>query len=477
MRTLHWFRRDLRVDDNTALLQARDRADEGVFAVFVVTPGQWREHDDAPAKIHFWLEGLRAVRARLAELRIPLRVLTVDDFDAVPGALLALCRELGVHEVHANAEYEVNERRRDRAVGEALRAAGSALHLHTDRTFLAPDRVRTQQHTAYSVFTPFKRAWIEQARTIPCTPLPAPRAQAEQRIDSDPIPDRVKGFAFEGARPDLWPASEGEAQRRLARFIEHRARAYAERRDLPGTNGTSTLSPYLAAGVLSPRQCLRAALDANQQRFANGQKGLDTWISELVWREFYAHVVVAWPRVSMGRAFKPEVDEHVAWRYDEGDLHAWQEGRTGYPLVDAAMRQLVRTGWMHNRLRMVTAMFLTKHLLLDWREGERFFMRHLVDGDLAANNGGWQWSASVGTDAVPYFRIFNPMTQSARFDPEGAFVHRFVPELEGVTGKALHDPRLLGEMELRRRNWPALIVDPQRGRKRALDAFAAAKGK
>lgn len=476
MRTLHWFRRDLRVDDNTALLQARDRADEGTIAVYVVTPGQWREHDDAPAKVHFWLESLRAVRGRLAELHIPLRVLTVDDFDAVPGALLALCREFGVHEVHANAEYEVNERRRDRAVDEAFRSAGATLHLHTDRTFLAPDQVRTQQHTPYSVFTPFKRTWIEQAKTVVCTPLPAPRVQTALGIDSDTIPEHVHGFSFEDARPDLWPAREAEARQRLARFIEQRARAYADRRDLPGTNGTSALSPYLAAGVLSPRQCLRAALDANQQRFADGQKGLDTWISELVWREFYAQVLVAWPRVCMGQAFKPEVDEQVAWRYDERDLEAWKQGRTGYPLVDAAMRQLVRTGWMHNRLRMVAAMFLTKHLLIDWREGERFFMQHLVDGDLAANNGGWQWSASVGTDAAPYFRIFNPMTQSARFDPEGAFLHRFVPELEGVTGKALHDPRLLGEAELRRRKWPALIVDPQRGRQRALAAFAATSG-
>jgi deoxyribodipyrimidine photo-lyase len=476
MRTLVWLRRDLRTQDNTALLRACERSTSGVIACYAVTPAAWRAHDEAPAKIRFWLENLRALRERLEELRVPLRIVVAQNYEALPATIVGLAREVGASAVHANAEYEVNERRRDRTVGEALACAGIEWHLHHDRTVLPPDHVRTQQNTPYSVFTPFKRAWIERARQEDLRPRPMPPVQVDTGLASDPFPEHIEGFEFTPARLDLWPAGEEEARRRLDRFVERRIRAYKDQRDFPGIAGTSALSPYLAAGVLSPRQCLDAALQANGSRYANGEPGIDTWISELVWREFYAQVLVAWPRVCMQRAFKPELDERVEWRHDEDDFAAWKEGRTGYPIVDAAMRQLLRTGWMHNRLRMVTAMFLTKHLLIDWREGERFFMRHLVDGDFASNNGGWQWSASVGTDAAPYFRIFNPMTQSARFDPDGAFLLRFLPEFEGVSGKALHDPRVLGESERNRRNWPELIVDPQVGRERALAAFGVASG-
>ena len=242
-------------------------------------------------------------------------------------------------------------------------------------------------------------------------------------------------------------------------------------RDRPDLDATSRLSAYLAAGVLSPRQCLHAALRVNQGEFDGGNPGAVSWINELLWREFYKHILVCYPRVSRHRAFRPET-ESVRWRNDPKGLAAWKEGRTGIPLVDAAMRQLLATGWMHNRLRMVSAMFLTKNLLIDWREGERWFMQHLIDGDLAANNGGWQWSASTGTDAAPYFRVFSPVRQSHRFAPKGRFIARYVPELATADDKTIHEP---WKQPLMTPDYPTTIVAHQGVKQRVESAFRAAR--
>ena len=267
----------------------------------------------------------------------------------------------------------------------------------------------------------------------------------------------------------LWPAGEKEARRRLDTFADEQISYYKNERDFPAKPGTSQLSAYLAAGVVSPRQCLHAALQSNQGEFESGNIGAITWINELLWREFYKHILVGYPRVSRHRAFRPET-EALAWRDAPEDLAAWKEGRTGFPIIDAAMRQLLETGWMHNRLRMVVAMFLTKNLLIDWREGERFFMHHLVDGDLAANNGGWQWSSSTGTDAAPYFRIFNPVTQSEKFDSEGVFIKHWLPELAELNKKEVHNPASR-RWPVWRGRLPAPIVDLKKSRERALAAF------
>ncbi|MCY1406591.1 Deoxyribodipyrimidine photo-lyase [compost metagenome] len=268
---------------------------------------------------------------------------------------------------------------------------------------------------------------------------------------------------------DLWPAGETEAHDRLQRFIDEAVDDYQLQRDFPAVAGTSQLSPYLAAGVISPRQCLLRALGHNHGEFDSGNSGLVTWINELIWREFYKHILNGYPRVSRHRAFRQET-EALPWRHAPDELKAWQEGRTGIPIIDAAMRQLLATGWMHNRLRMIVAMFLTKNLLIDWREGERFFMRHLIDGDLAANNGGWQWSASTGTDAVPYFRIFNPVSQSRRFDSQGWFIKRWLPELADTDEKNIHSPMPPAQL-FATSNYPQPIVDLGSSRQRALNAF------
>jgi len=476
MRALVWFRADLRVEDNTALFHACRAAERGVVGVFTICPRQWRDaHDWAPVKVEFILRNLAELRARLAGLNIPLKIVITPDFAGVPSALVALAGETGCDALYFNREYEWNEARRDDAVARAFERAGRSVHAFHDQVLFPPGEIRTQgEGKFYTVYSPFKRAcWARYNEGEAWEVLAAPRKGLKIEVGADEIPDRVEGFERSGVASSLWPAGEVEARARLDRFIRSRLDGYKDDRDFPAVAGTSTLSPYLAAGVLSPRQCVVPALDRNRGRIDGGNNGAVTWIQEMLWREFYRHVMVGFPRVCKSRAFRPEF-EVVAWRDDPDSLDAWKAGRTGYPIVDAAMRCLLETGWMHNRLRMVAAMFLTKHLLIDWREGERHFMRHLVDGDLASNNGGWQWSASTGTDAQPYFRIFNPISQSRKFDAEGTFIRRWVPELDALDEKIIHEPWVspLAALSV---DYPAPIVGQKEGRERALAAFEAVR--
>ncbi|MEM7228919.1 MAG: deoxyribodipyrimidine photo-lyase [Planctomycetota bacterium] len=475
MRCLVWFRSDLRLIDNRALAHAVRQADDGVVGVFVVSPSQWAEHDWASIKVGFILRNLRRLSDSLAECRIPLRILTIDRFEDVPAALLNLARDVDAGAISFNREYEVNEHARDESVEALFRAHDLDVHRHHDRVILPPGSVMTQQGGWYSVFTPFRKAWtrtvIEQDGF---TLHRAPKAQRAIDVERDDVPDAVDGFDAAMDQPERWPAGEDEAARRLKAFLSERVGDYDEHRDLPDVDGTSSLSPYLAQGVISPRVCLERARDANGGTYGT-DGSLDTgptvWISELIWRDFYSHLLVGFPRLSKHQPYKLPT-QSITWEDDDDGFEAWCEGRTGFPIVDAAMRQLRETGWMHNRLRMITAMFLTKDLFIDWRRGERFFMQHLIDGDLAANNGGWQWSASTGTDAAPYFRIFNPTSQSKRYDPDGSFIRRFVPELRGLTSKAIHDPNTAQRMEA---GYPEPVVDHRAARERVMIAFKSLK--
>ncbi|MHB9800501.1 deoxyribodipyrimidine photo-lyase [Pseudomonas sp. MT3] len=463
-RQLVWLRTDLRLRDNSALATAAERGP--VIAVFLLSPGQWHMHDDAACKVDFWLRNLRELRAGLAELNIPLLVRTADRWSDVPRVLAELCRRHGIETVHVNEEYGLHEARRDAAVKRELASQGIDLRSYLDQLLFAPGTLLTKGGGYFRVYSQFRTLCYQRLKLgIPALQA-VPGAQAPLGLASDPLPKCLEGF--ETPTPQLrehWPAGETEAHDRLDAFADAHLGVYHQRRDFPASAGTSQLSPYLAAGVLSPRQCLHAALASNHGKSSSGAL---SWINELLWREFYKHILVGFPRVSRHCPFREDT-ERLNWRHDRNDLEAWQQGRTGFPLIDAAMRQLLATGWMHNRLRMVVAMFLTKNLLIDWREGERWFMRHLIDGDLAANNGGWQWSASTGTDAVPYFRIFNPIAQSERFDPDGRFIRRWLPELAGVEGRAVHDPSRLGLFGAA--GYPQPMVDLSATRARALDAF------
>ncbi|MCC6677207.1 MAG: deoxyribodipyrimidine photo-lyase [Phycisphaerales bacterium] len=488
MRALVWFRSDLRVHDNTALHYAchachASRAaggdsGAGVVGLFIIVPGQWRRHDYAPARVDLILRTLRELSADLARLNIPLLIARARDIADVPAVVLETARRHACASLHFNREYELDEARRDAAVIAEFERAGLVARGHTDQVCFEPGSVRTGEGRYYTVFTPFKKACIaHHERAGGLKVWPAPPRQARTGLEPTPVPGHIEGFrsAIPG---DLWPGGEAHAMARLSAFIETAIRRYKEDRDYPAEAGTSRLSPYLAVGAISPRQCIRAALEANDQRrpglspLEHGPAGIVHWISEVLWREFYIHITAGFPRVCMGRAFQPAT-ERLRWSDNEEHLEAWKQGRTGVPIVDAGMRQLLSEGWMHNRVRMITAMYLTKNLFIDWRRGEKWFMQNLVDGFFACNNGGWQWSASTGTDASPYFRIFNPVSQSKKFDADAGYIRKHVPELAGIDGPAIHEPWTLPGLPRARLDYPEPLVDLSSSRERAIDAFKA----
>ncbi|MCG2580319.1 MAG: deoxyribodipyrimidine photo-lyase [Marinobacter sp.] len=466
MTQLVWFRNDLRLADNPALTTAC-KAEGPVKACFIVTPQQWQEHDWSPARVHFVIAHANALARDLAKLGIPLTFLEAHHFSDGIDSLTRHCRENNITTVHFNEEYGINERRRDKSVREQLSALNIKVNKYRDQTVAPVGTILTQQQEPYSVFTPFSRrwrTWIEETRPT-VFPVPAPQGDAVQPEQLDSIP-----AGFDNAPPAVVDTGENAAHDQLETFLRETAGNYREQRDFPTIDGTSQLSPYLANGVLSGRQCLIAVHQAQGE--AGNQEGLNTWINEIAWRDFYIHILYHYPRVSMHRAFKPET-ENLSWNTPGEHFEAWKTGHTGIPIVDAAMRQLNHTGWMHNRLRMVTAMFLTKNLFIDWRLGEAYFMSRLVDGFLASNNGGWQWSASTGTDAAPYFRVFNPVTQSERFDPKGEFIRKWVPELRKLDDKRIHNPGKGGVIP---KGYPRPIVDLKESRKEAIAKFQALKG-
>lgn len=455
--------------DNPALYHASQAAERGVIAVFNVCPNQWREHDWGSMKVNFVLRNLAALAETLSKRNIPLRFIRTASFADTPAALLRFAKRYQCDALYFNKEYEVNELRRDQAVTAMFQQDGRDVASFADQTVIEPGKVIKADGKYYTVFTPFKRKWHEALdRSGGPAVLPTPRKQPELATDPEAVPANLTGFGEED-RPDLWRAGEQHARERLRRFLAQKIADYGQVRDIPASNGTSKLSPYLASGVISPRYCLQQALEARRSARPSRRESVITWVNELVWRDFYRHILVAFPRVSMGKPFLP-AGERIQWRNNEDQFQAWCEGRTGVPIVDAGMRQLVHTGWMHNRVRMIVAMFLSKHLLVDWRWGERYFMRHLVDGDLASNNGGWQWSSSTGTDAAPYFRIFNPYTQSRRFDADGRYIRRFVPELAKMKGNAIHEPH--GDAAMTGVDYPPPIVDHAAARKLALHSYA-----
>lgn len=477
MRPLIWLRSDLRTDDNTALSHATRSATNGAVALFVLSPDEWRSHDYAPARVDLMLRTLAHLSKELATLHIPLLIRHAPRAEDVASVVAAACTEHKCDAIFFNREYEINESRRDANVTALARTHGVLVSSWDDQVVVAPGELRTGEGRFYTVFTPFKKSWIKyltQSGGVKC--VPAPKAVGPCGVKPDPVPEALAGFETPTSISHHWPAGGDHALKRMRAFVASGASSYKAQRDLPALEGTSSISPYLAIGAISPRRCVEAAVNANargvKSPMDSGDEGLITWISELVWREFYVHITVGFPRVCMHRAFQPAT-EGVRWNVNQGHYEAWCQGRTGVPLVDAGMRQLLQTGWMHNRVRMVTAMYLSKNLFLDWKLGERHFMKHLVDGFLASNNGGWQWSASTGTDAAPYFRIFNPVSQSQRFDPNGSYIRRFVPEVAGLSDEAIHAPWELPPLALAKLDYPAPLVDLSSSRQAAIDAFKA----
>lgn len=465
---LVWFRADLRLHDNLALAAACRDPQAQVLALYIATPQQWAVHAMAPRQAAYIAAQLNALRLALAEKNIPLVFHEVADFAASVEVLQDVCQTHGVTHLFYNYQYEFNERQRDAAVERLL--SDTVCQGFDDSVILAPGAVMTGSHEMYKVFTPYKNAWLRRLKEHQPECVRAPSVRHAPAVAAcDTIQFNYPQQAFDAA---LFPADEKAAIAQLRHFCQQQAAEYEAQRDFPAIEGTSRLSACLAVGVLSPRQCLHRLL-AEQPQALNGGAG-SVWLNELIWREFYRHLLTYYPELCKHRPFIAWTDG-VRWNTAPEALKVWQQGETGYPIVDAAMRQLNKTGWMHNRLRMIVASFLVKDLLIDWREGERYFMSQLVDGCLAANNGGWQWAASTGTDAAPYFRIFNPTTQGERFDKSGAFIRQWLPELKSVPEKAIHQPWAWADKQGVKLDYPRPIVDHAKARGETLAAYEAAK--
>ncbi|WP_145570347.1 deoxyribodipyrimidine photo-lyase [Yersinia bercovieri] len=470
---LVWLRNDLRVTDNLALYAACQDEHARVIAVFIATPKQWAAHDMAQRQAAFLQQNLQLLQGALASRGIPLHYHQCDDFQDSIVWLDNFCQQQQVDALFYNQQYELNERRRDEAFTAQLNRQSITCHSFHDSVLLPPGSVQTGNREMYKIFTPFRRAFIQRLMMSDCRCVPAPQArQNSGAVELSPL----EPFDYPQHLVDnsLFPAGEEAALQRLRSFCREQVQDYLQQRDRPAIAGTSCLSPYLALGIVSPRQCFNRLRAECPDLLERSDSGAFTWLNELIWREFYRHLLVAYPRLCQHHPFIGWTDA-VRWNHSEQQLIAWQQGQTGYPIVDAAMRQLNETGWMHNRLRMISASFLVKDLLIDWRHGERYFMSQLLDGDLAANNGGWQWAASTGTDAAPYFRIFNPTTQGERFDKEGTFIRRWLPELAAVPDSDIHQPWRWAQRQQQHLNYPPPLVDHKLARLATLAAFDAAK--
>jgi deoxyribodipyrimidine photo-lyase len=459
-RVIHWFRRDLRLTDNTGLTEACRQA-EHVLPVFIFEDALRTGPDVGAARLTFLLRSLRALEQSLRRCGSALIIRHGRSEVEIP----RLARELKAQAVFCNTRYEPYAQKRDARVFNALNEIGVGFEPFKDAVIWHETDILTQAGRPFTVFTPYAKAWRERKAPAPRTSADAGKLRSRETIRPEDLPNDSGSLGFPLSQ-DIFEAGEEAAGRALDTFLRNRLFDYAAARDRADLDNTSQLSAHLRAGTIGIRMIVERLTARKQDGTAAQQQSCDAFLKELIWREFYLQVLHNFPHVMRG-AFRPEYDR-LEWSENEEHFQAWRAGRTGYPIVDAAMRCLNATGWMHNRLRMTAAMFLTKDLLIHWQRGERYFMQQLVDGDLAANNGGWQWSAGTGTDAAPYFRIFNPVSQGKKSDPNGRFVRRWIPELAGIPDECIHEP---WKEPLLASGYPTRIVLHQEQRPKALAMF------
>jgi deoxyribodipyrimidine photo-lyase len=439
---IHWFRCDLRLTDNTALHAAVADADV-VIPIFIFDPKILEAPEVSANQVAFMIECLHSLEKNVEAAGGKL----IFRHGPILDEMRAVLRESGAHALYYNRDYEPYARERDAAVEKLARSHDVEVHSFKDNVIHETGEVLKADGKPYGVFTPYSRVWRSTAK---------PKVVRAVKFANPPRTKYPTGLALPSAEKlgfkseiTLPAAGERAALDRLRKFATDDLLKYAQNRDFPARDATSRFSPHLRLGTLSPRTVLAAAEKA-ESAHPEAKRSVEIFVNEMIWRDFYKQILWHYPHVAEG-CFRPQYDA-LKWENNEKLFAAWCEGRTGYPLVDAGMRQLNTTGWMHNRVRMVVAMFLTKDLLINWQWGERYFMQKLIDADLAANNGGWQWSAGTGTDSQPWFRIFNPSSQAQKFDPEGRYINQYVPEANTL-------------------KYPAPIVDHSKQRLKALALF------
>lgn len=473
MLNIYWFRKDLRLEDNTALSAfAKEAQDSKAAFIYIKNSNSFNYFGEK--RIRFLGECISDLSESLAKRGYKLQTFSGKS-ESVFSEILKRHPKV---RLFFNRQVEPYCIRRDEKAAKLIINSGGEVRAFDDTCLIPPGEVRNLNGEQYKVFTPFRNQLQKQIQPEDYLPRQSGKLIVNEILIEGTDDTALKGFSIS----PLLKGGRAEGVKLLKRFYKEGLRKYKSMRDFPGKNGTSLLSPHLHFGTIGIREAYRAALKKLEECSLESETNeISTWINELIWREFYYHITFSNPQLTH-KSFKEEYD-NVQWNHSEELFEAWKEGKTGYPIVDAGMRQLKRDGWMHNRVRMITAMFLTKDLLIDWRLGEKHFAEHLIDLDFSSNNGGWQWSASTGVDAQPYFRIFNPYLQSKKFDTEGNYIREFVHELKDIPAEFIHEPHLMNESDQRKYNlifgndYPLPIVDHMKAKEEAITRFSLASGK
>lgn len=490
MTALVWFRQDLRLLDNDAVLHACKNNKD---VRFLVTPTlkQYADHRWAAIKWDLYQRQLNQLGSDLADLGHSLEIIDLESFSECTDYLARYCTENAITNLYFNREYALDEVRRDRDVVAKLeKANGFTVHQFDSNLLVPPEQIKNGKGEYYKVFTPFFKVWLKYLRE---QGVPAPYARTELKVmgevtfkaielDLPKVESNLPEVnVAELQSSEQWMVGEANLRKKAQEFVRERVNDYKATRDFPAIEGTSTLSAYFEIGALSPRLVAHLLQKSSPEFPDNLSEGAHTWLSELAWREFYQHLMFHEPRLAMGEPFQAE-QARFPWSNNSKKFMAWCEGRTGFPIVDAGMRQLNATGWMHNRVRMIVASFLVKDLHINWQWGEHYFMTRLIDGSFPANNGGWQWSAGTGTDAAPYFRVFNPTSQGEKFDPDGNYVRKWVNELREVPSKHIHNPHaylqqqgIFADTKDSDHVYPKPIVDHKQAREVFISTFKHVK--